>query len=1026
MYCDFAFGHRYAFLRPGLCTGLAMWVGLCVSIHLSAQDPAYRVAVAGSGPTTIHGFQEALALEPLIQTETNDRNAVRPYAVDVSPDGQTVAVVTEDRHQFLLLDRATLRIRRRLSLSGAGMDVLFHPDGATVYALSEGPWGRPSQLLIFQLVENQWRFMDLPRFSQPGDLILSPDQSTLIVRNARNLYFIDPNAGTVNQLTLSTATRDWVFTQDGRSMYLSNFGTSTHMPGTTVTKIDLATQRVVAEIPVKKNPGALAISPDGRWLAVAIFDTYGSTRPTGLVYFIDTQSDEVLSRPYRANSFIEELQWFPGDQMMVYHGDSFGQVSLRLIELSSGPVWIAGDATFVGGNASWRLFKQALYNPTDNMIYARFQDAVIGFNQADSSRTLRFPIGALTTDMALSQDGRDLILTTSSTGNDEENLVLSLPTKKFTHVQQHHFDYQLHAAFVDHQDPTLLFAESGRRFYTVEAGALCQVSETPMGSYLTKLVRTRDGNRIIGMDSAQVRFFDSGTGQKLCDVRVGSAPRDMAVTPNDQFVLVANRSSDTVTLIDAAGQSLIAHIPVGDSPRALVANDTFAYVLNYYGRSLSVIDLNVASVVSTIPFSYRPSKIQMAADGETLLVLHDSDGRVSVIDVATGQIRQELIVPTRVTLFQLNPAGDRLFLGVSSPREVRLFGADAMTGEWSLIDSHALSVAPSLVSFTPGGERVYVGIDLGRNGAGELFIYDGRTFNPLATFPTVPGPKAIHFSEADASSGEMLAIADPILKRHLVSLYDLNCDEALSPAEIEPLSVLEFPADPESADRVTSLGGLDTFPNLERLVLTNHEITAVGALPPRLAELNLSGNQLSEIGSLPEGLRILDLSHNPLTAMGAMPSTLIAALLAHTELTTLPAVPEALRILVLTNSRNAALPTTELAHLWWLGLSDWDQSQMPENLQLDTLRYLDLVNNRFSIVPDVAAMPNLIFLDLSQNPLTERVCAQFADLADQRPDLDIAIGNLTDDGPQCSASKQSKQRPNLGALLQHIRNGGSL
>ncbi|CAM2009658.1 beta-propeller fold lactonase family protein [Acanthopleuribacter pedis] len=1026
MSYDFAFEHRYALLRHGIYAGFALWVGLFAPIHLSAQDPGYRVTIAGVGPTTIHGFQESLALEPLIQTETNDRNSVRPYAVDVSPDGQTVAVVTEDNHQFLLLDRATLRIQRRLSLSGAGMDVMFHPDGSTVYALSEAPWGRPSQLFIYNLVENQWRFMDLPRFSQPGDLILSPDQSTVIVRNSANLYFIDPNAATVNQLTLLTSTRDWVFTQDGRTMYVSNFGTSTHMPGTTVTKIDLATQTVVAEITVKKNPGAMALSPDGRWLAVATFDTYGTTRVTGLVMYIDTHTDEVLSRPYRANSFIEELQWLPGNQMMVYHGDSFGHLSLRLHDLAGGPLWIADSATFIGANASWRLFKQALFNPADNMIYARFQDAVIGFNRLKSNQALRFPIDQLTTGMALSPDGEHLILTSSSTSKDEDNLVMSLPTNKFKQVQQHHFDYRLHASYVNNQDQTLLFTESGKRFYWVEADALCQLSEQPMSSYLTKVYRTRDENRIIGLDSVQVSFFDNLTGQKLRDVRVGRSPKDMVVTPNEQFVLVPNSSSDTVSLIDAASQNLVSHIPVGDSPRALVANDSFAYVLNYSGRSLSVIDIQAASVVSTIPFSYRPSMIQMTPDGETLLVLHYSDGRVSAIDVATEQVRQEFTVPTRVTLFQLNPAGDRLFLGVTSPREVQLFAQSETTGEWSLIQEHSLDISASLVSFTPNGERVYVGVDLGRNGDGELHIYDGRNFNALAKFPTVPAPKYIHFSEASASGGEALAIADPILKGHLVALYDLDCNEELSLAEVEHVTAVEFPADPESADRVTNLAGLEAFPNLERVVLTNHGITEVGSLPVGLVELNLSGNQLLEVGSLPEGLRILDLSRNPLASINALPSTLIAALFSHTELTALPAIPEALRILVLTNSQNAVLPTAQLSNLWWLGLSDWDQSQMPQDLQLDALRYLDLVNNRFGLVPDVAAMPRLIYLDLSQNPLSDGVCDQITDLANQRPNLDIAIGNLTDDGPRCNASKHFKQRPNLAVLLQQIRNGGSL
>ncbi len=1024
MIYDFDLEHRYALVRAGLIAGFAFWAGLFAQAPLSAQDPNYQVIVGGQSPTTIHSYPESLALEPLLVRQTNDRNSVRPYAVDVSPDGEFVAVVTEDNHQFLLLNRETLGIQRRFTMTGAGMDVLFHPDGSAVYALTEAPWGKPSHLFIYYLAESRWQFVELPRMSQPGELIMSPDHSTLMIRNYSNLHFINLGDFSITgRVTLPATSRDWVFSQDGRFMYVSAFGSLTS-PGASVVKIDLATQSMVAEIPVRKNPGALSLSPDGRWLAVATFDLY-PTRKVGLIEFIDTETDEVLRRPYQGTAFIEDLMWLPGNQMMVFLGDSFGYLGLQLSVSPDETRWVVVENEMVSGNASRTLFQQALFNPADNMVYVRFQDAVFGLDRHKTSEVLRFPIDKRTTDMALSPDGQHLLVTTMSTSRDEENQVLALPTKKFSQVKRYEYPYQLNGAAIDHSEQTMVFVDSNKRFWSVEADALCQVSEVPLTGSHSVIHKTADGNLLVGFDLARVSFFDRFTGQKLRDISVGRSPRGMFVTPNEHFVLVPNNYSNTVSLIDVASQNLVRHIPVGTAPVDLATNDDFAYVLNYSSNSLSVVDIGSASVVSTIPFSYRPSQIEMTLDGQTLLVLHANDRRVSVIDVATEQIRQELSVPSRVTLFKVNPAGDRLLLGVSSPREVYLYGADSPGGEWSTIKKHTLDLSPSSVHFTPNGERIYVGIDFGRYGDGEYQVFDGRTFETVAKFPTVGSLKFIHFTEATAASSDVLSIPDPVLKAHLVSLYDQDCDDELSLDEIEHVTAVEFPADPETADRVVSLAGLEAFPHLARIVVTNHQVSDIGTLPPTLAELNLYGNQILEVGGLPEGLRILNLSRNPLVNLNGLPSTLVAALLDHTELSSLPQLPAALRVLALNGTPSVSLNGLDLSRLWWLGLSDWDLAEAPEGLHLPDLRYMDLVNNRCSLIPSVSAMPNLIFLDLTQNPLGDGVCDQLADLAVSHPNLDVSIGNLTGETPACAA-KRGKQRPTISQLLNQIRTNGGV
>ncbi len=1026
---DFVYEYRPVLSCARLFMGcLFLITGTTGLTSLIAQETDYRVVVTGTlrrDPTAIHSFTESVLLEPTPSVLTNDRNPAQPIAVAVSPNGETLAVATQDDHRFMLLNSETLQIQRRFNLSGAGMDVVFSADGNSAFALSEAPWGKPAQIFHFQLDQPRWDYWDLPSFSQPRELFLTPDQRTLIVRGTTSLCFVDLSDFSTNLVRLTATSGDWVFSADGRSLYVSNFG-STTAPGSTVEKIDLASQTVVAQISLYKNPGAMSLSPDGRWLAVATFDAY-PYRKTGLIQFIDTETDTVLSRPHQANSFINEIQWLPDNQMMVYLADSFGYLQLRPAEANSEPRIYVDVSEMVATNPSRKLFKQAHFDQATGMAYARFQDAVFGFDTRNHNRALRFPLGYSSTDMALSQSGRDLFVTTSAS-NDSHNRVMRLKTNKFTSIQEHVYPYQHHHGWIDPTSETLQFSESGKRFWAVEASALCQVTENTHSSNLYDLYRMRTDDLLLGREPTNLCFFDSNTGQKIRSIPLGSSPNTMVVSPDEQFVMITNSSSATVSLIDIAEQQLVAHVPVGVTPRKLVATNTHAYVANEGGNSLSVLDLETAVVSNTIALNFRPTDLQLSADGATLLVLHQSNGRVSVIDTTDETVLQEVAVSTRVSSFKINGAGDRFVLGLSSPKELQLYTRDETNGTWTFAAKESLPYAPYGLFLTPDDARIYAGISYGRRGEGEFYVYGGRDLSPIAVLPTVDMPKFIHFSPASAGGGaETLPIADPVLKAFLVGLYDQNCDAELSPAEIDAVTVLNFPADSSSTSRVTDLTGLAAFPNLQTIRLPNHAVTALSPLPVSLVELQLDGNQIEQLAEVPEGLLILDVSRNPLVSVAALPSTLIAAMFDHTQLANLPVLPNAMRILVLDNTPGVDLTGLDLSNLWWLGLSGWDQADLPSGLTLSALRYLDLVNNRCTLVPDLTAMPNLIFLDLTQNPLDEGICDQLAELAVSRPNLDVSIGNLTGETPNCESEKRGKQRPSVRQLLNQIRaNGGAL
>ncbi|WP_179137092.1 beta-propeller fold lactonase family protein [Candidatus Entotheonella palauensis] len=127
-----------------------------------------------------------------------------------------------------------------------------------------------------------------------------------------------------------------------------------------------------------------------------------------------------------------------------------------------------------------------------------------------------------------------------------------------------------------------------------------------------------------------------------------SRSTSIVMTSDDRWVIVANRESDSVSIIqvrDEGGQddnTKLAEIGVGDEPRyvAIRPDDSVAFVSNSASGTVSVIALSGPSafqVVLTIPVGTEPRGIAITPNGSRVYVANHTDGTVSVIDTS-GQV----------------------------------------------------------------------------------------------------------------------------------------------------------------------------------------------------------------------------------------------------------------------------------------------------------------------------------------------------------------------------------------------------
>lgn len=154
-------------------------------------------------------------------------------------------------------------------------------------------------------------------------------------------------------------------------------------------------------------------------------------------------------------------------------------------------------------------------------------------------------------------------------------------------------------------------------------------------------------------------------------ITVGQAPAAMAITPNGQYVYVANYVNGlpgmgTVSIIQTSTNTVVGTIPGFSGPFAIAItpNGQNAYVTNFgsnnffpYGTTVSVINLNSNTITATINLDIQPSGLAITPDGRfayasnydtlytdtTFSSLVAGQGTVNIIDTSTNTVIPPII-----------------------------------------------------------------------------------------------------------------------------------------------------------------------------------------------------------------------------------------------------------------------------------------------------------------------------------------------------------------------------------------------
>jgi len=181
---------------------------------------------------------------------------------------------------------------------------------------------------------------------------------------------------------------------------------------------------------------------------------------------------------------------------------------------------------------------------------------------------------------------------------------------------------------------------SGRRF-RIEASY-------PVGRRPFPAATTSDGRLafVPGYDDGTVTVVDLWNGEVLETVRLGSSPSGGAVLPGDVSYWAAVRGEDRLAFVNTASHRVVGGFSegIGDGPFSVVLapNGRLAFVNNTASHEISVVDVAGESVIARVRVPEIPIVTAVHPSGRTLWVSSEGEDRLTVLGIPPRWRKGEL------------------------------------------------------------------------------------------------------------------------------------------------------------------------------------------------------------------------------------------------------------------------------------------------------------------------------------------------------------------------------------------------
>ncbi|MFM0043347.1 beta-propeller fold lactonase family protein [Paraburkholderia sediminicola] len=242
-------------------------------------------------------------------------------------------------------------------------------------------------------------------------------------------------------------------------------------------------------------------------------------------------------------------------------------------------------------------------------------------------------------------------------------------------------------------------------------------------------------------------------------------PRGLSLNADGTRLLVANKNTGDMAVIDTASGQVVQRVKIGKNPEYVRVHNGYAYVTYEPGEEggpptansapngkpgaedddaskppaeIAIIDMKTWRVIRSVTSGHETEGIEFSRDGETMLVTNEGDDTVSVYHARTGApVRTvKLAAGGRPRGIRLSPDGKDYIVTLESLSKFVVI--DART--FQVVKTVDTKLGPYGVAFGPDGKRLFVAAARDK----MVQVFDGHSYEHVADVPV--GQRCWHFS----------------------------------------------------------------------------------------------------------------------------------------------------------------------------------------------------------------------------------------------------------------------------------------
>jgi YVTN family beta-propeller protein len=262
-----------------------------------------------------------------------------------------------------------------------------------------------------------------------------------------------------------------------------------------------------------------------------------------------------------------------------------------------------------------------------------------------------------------------------------------------------------------------------------------------------------------------VSVIDTTTDTLIANVPVGFGPDEVRLDAGLNRLYVNNLDSGTVTIIDTLTNAVITTVTVGVNPHRLQVNTALnrVYTLNQASGTVSIIDgsTNTDNLIATVTVGSIPNQLRFNSITNRVFVSNQGDGTVSIIDGATNV--DAVITNVTVGTTGAEPADIRISTGLN-----RVFVANRVDNTVSIIDG-ATNVDAVITNVTVGDRPQRVTVDQ----ANDVVYISNRDSGTVSVIDATTNVDAVINTISVGSSPQRVRL-NSLTDRAYVAIFDSN------------------------------------------------------------------------------------------------------------------------------------------------------------------------------------------------------------------------------------------------------------